>query len=113
MIGCSGDGKLTRLLEEELDGDELSSLVAHVESCPSCQERLRELASDGSLVLDGGSWDFDRDSSTDPWLNPHPSAGTPAARVLGPRRAGGASGAPDGGGTLRPGLPQRGGHHIL
>src|SRR5262249_14536732 len=113
MIVCSDDGMLTRLLEEELDGDELSSLVAHVESCPSCQERLRELTSDGSLVLDGGPWDFDRDFSTDPWLNPHPSAGTPAARVLVPHRTGGASGALDGGGTLDPGFPEVDGYDIL
>src|SRR5262249_42950885 len=105
MIVCSGDGMLTRLLEEELDGDELSSLVAHVESCPSCQERLRELTSDGSLVLDGGPYDLDRDSSTDPWLNPHLSAAPPAAGGLVPRRAGGASGALDGGGTRDPGFP--------
>src|SRR5262249_10483594 len=107
MIACSSDGMLTRLLEEELDGDELSSLVVHVESCPSCQERLRELTCDGSLVLEGGPWDFERDSlSTDPWLNTHPSSGSPAARVLVPRRAGGASGALDGERTLDPGFPE-------
>src|SRR5262245_13363816 len=114
MIVCSDDGMLTRLLEEQLDGDELSSLVAHVESCPSCQERLRELTSDGSLALERGPWDCDRDSlSTDPWLNPHPSSGSSAARILVPLREGGASGALDGGRNLVPGFPEVEGSAIL
>src|SRR5262249_39646175 len=114
MIVCSDDGMLTRLLQEQLDGEELSSLVAHVESCPSCQERLRELTSDGSLVLEGGPWDFDRDSlSTNPWRNPHPSSGTPAAQILVPRPAGGGSCALDGGGNVDPGFPEVDGYDIL
>ena len=56
---------------EELDGEEFTSLVAHVESCPACQERHRALTSDGPLVPKGGSWDDDRESlSTDAWIIP-------------------------------------------
>jgi tetratricopeptide (TPR) repeat protein/tRNA A-37 threonylcarbamoyl transferase component Bud32 len=66
MIACPSVGILTRLLEEELEDDELTSMFAHVESCSSCQERLKELTSDGSLVRHEGSWNLDRDrSSTD------------------------------------------------
>src|SRR5262249_9520565 len=103
----------TRLLEEQLDGDDLTSLIAHVESCSSCQERLKELTSDGSLHLEGGPWEFDRGRPlTDPWLTANPSADGPAARLRVPRRPAGAAEAPGDGGTCAPGFPGGDGYEI-
>jgi eukaryotic-like serine/threonine-protein kinase len=114
MIVCSGDGMLTRLLEEQLDGDELTSLVAHIESCSSCQERLKELTSDGSLRLEGGPWEFHRDShQTDPWLTTNPPADSPAARPRVPRRPADPSEASANEGTFDPSLPAVDGYDIL
>ncbi|WP_020467382.1 serine/threonine-protein kinase, partial [Singulisphaera acidiphila] len=114
MIACPGDGTLTRLLEEQLDGDELNSLIAHVESCSFCQERLKELTSDGSLHPEGGRWELDRESpSTNAWLTHIPSADSPAARLRASRRPGGSSEALVDGGTSAPCLPEVDGYEIL
>ena len=43
MAGCITDEILARLLEDQLEGDERSAIVDHVESCAGCQERLKEL----------------------------------------------------------------------
>ena len=45
MTGCSSDMMLARLLDEQLDPVDHASIVEHVESCVSCQERLKELTS--------------------------------------------------------------------
>ncbi|HEV3166939.1 MAG TPA: protein kinase [Isosphaeraceae bacterium] len=76
---CSSDRLLSPLLEEQLDADEHASIVAHVETCPSCQERLEELTSDSSLLIDRERFDgFASDpSSTDPWLSLGSGASTP------------------------------------
>jgi eukaryotic-like serine/threonine-protein kinase len=65
MIGCSSNEMLSRLLEDQLDQDEHASIVEHVETCPRCQERLKELTSDGSQLAGWGAFDG---SKTDPWL---------------------------------------------
>jgi eukaryotic-like serine/threonine-protein kinase len=114
MIVCSSDGMLMRLLEEELDGEECSSLVAHVESCLPCQERLRELTSGGSLVPEGGPWEFDRDPlSTYPRLTADPSASTVADRDVLRCRWEGVSEALADGDSLDRGFPDVDGYDIL
>ena len=56
---------LARLLDEQLNEVDHSSIAEHVETCVRCQERLKELTSQALGVLD---WEpFDRLSS-DPWL---------------------------------------------
>ncbi len=74
MNGCSREGTLIRLLEERLEGDEFGSLTAHIEGCSSCQEKLKELTSEGSLHLDSEHWEVDGDrllnnvwSTHSPW----------------------------------------------
>jgi len=62
-------------------GEEFSSLAAHVEVCPSCQERLRELTSDGALGLEAEPGDFEQDGLST--ARPHatdPSSDTGTAR---------------------------------
>ena len=34
---------LTQLLEEQLDHDQAAVIIAHVETCTACQERLKQL----------------------------------------------------------------------
>jgi serine/threonine protein kinase/tetratricopeptide (TPR) repeat protein len=114
MMVCSGDGMLARLLEEQLDGEELTSLVAHVEICPSCQERLRELTSDGSVLMRGMPWDLSRDScSTDPWLTANSSSVTVAPRVLVSSHSADASEASADGGAPDRCFPEVDGYDIL
>jgi serine/threonine protein kinase/predicted Zn-dependent protease len=54
MTCCLEDETLTRLLEEQLAADEHGTVVAHVESCVACQERLRDLTKqcDAQIGLD-------------------------------------------------------------
>jgi tetratricopeptide (TPR) repeat protein/tRNA A-37 threonylcarbamoyl transferase component Bud32 len=111
---CWDDGVLTRLLEDELDEEELTSLVAHVEVCPSCQERLRELTSDGSLVLDAGLWECERESfPTDTWLTPDSSSSTPGDQLRVPCRGDGPSEALADGEAFDPSFPEVDGYDIL
>ena len=56
---------LARLLDEQLGAADHASIVDHVESCISCQERLKELTSNDSRLFE---WrQIDR-SATNPWL---------------------------------------------
>jgi serine/threonine protein kinase/lipoprotein NlpI len=67
---------LARLLDEQLDEVDHASIADHVESCVSCQERLKELTSDCSRLLDTDQLNR---SSTDPWLTiDHPVFGSQA-----------------------------------
>jgi eukaryotic-like serine/threonine-protein kinase len=82
MTGCSSDMMLARLLDEQLDEADHASIVDHVESCVCCQERLKELTSDCSRLLD---IDELNRSFTDPGLTiDHPVFGSsgPASRNL-------------------------------
>ena len=65
MIGCSSNEMLSRLLEDQLDQEEHASIVEHVETCPSCQERLKDLTNDDSHLP---AWDSFEENKTDPWL---------------------------------------------
>ncbi len=65
MAGCTSTEMLTRLLEDQLGGDEHSAIVNHVESCASCQERLRELTGNCSVF---GGWEPTDPSAVNPWL---------------------------------------------
>ncbi len=69
---CTSDERLTRLLEDQLASDELSAIVEHVESCVNCQERLKELTADCSVLR---GWEPSDPTATNPWLNlpAHPS----------------------------------------
>jgi tetratricopeptide (TPR) repeat protein len=54
MIRCPNDEELARLLEEQqLDTTDQDGLVAHVEGCPDCRERLEELTCGRSLQVGG------------------------------------------------------------
>ena len=65
---------LARLLDEQLDEADHASIADHIESCVSCQDRLKQLTSDCSRLLD--SDELNR-SSTDPWLTiDHPVFGS-------------------------------------
>jgi serine/threonine protein kinase/tetratricopeptide (TPR) repeat protein len=64
MTGCSSDMMLAQLLDEQLDEAEKASIVDHVESCTSCQERLKSLTCECSRLA---SIDDLRDPSRDPW----------------------------------------------
>lgn len=76
MIGCSSDIMLARLLDEQLDESNHASIVGHVETCSSCQERLKQLTGDGSRLLHWG--EIDR-SPSDPLLTwNHAGLGTGA-----------------------------------
>jgi eukaryotic-like serine/threonine-protein kinase len=68
MTGCSSDMTLARLLDEQLEEADHAEIADHVESCVRCQERLKELTSDRSRILDCDLIDH---SSTDPWLTAH------------------------------------------
>jgi anti-sigma factor RsiW len=43
MNACPGDDELLRYLDGELDAEAGARVVAHVEDCPGCQERLERL----------------------------------------------------------------------
>jgi eukaryotic-like serine/threonine-protein kinase len=80
MTGCSSDMMLARLLDEQLDPADYDSIVDHVESCVCCQERLKNLTSDCSRLLDAD--ELNR-SSTDPSLTlNHPVFGSSAPARL-------------------------------
>ena len=64
MTFCSSDRLLSPMLEEHLNQDEYASIVAHVENCPRCQQRLEELTDDSSSLIERGR--FDR-CLTDSW----------------------------------------------
>jgi serine/threonine protein kinase/Tfp pilus assembly protein PilF len=64
-MDCSGDEMLKRMLEEELDQEESQSIIAHVQTCMACQERLKQLTSESPRSLD---WRFFGDYSSAPWL---------------------------------------------
>ena len=64
MTGCSSDMMLARLLDEQLDPVDHSAIVEHVESCVSCQERLRELTGSGSRLP---GFDELNQSASEPW----------------------------------------------
>jgi len=66
MAGCTTNETLTRLLEDQLTGDEHTSIVQHVESCPGCQERLKELTADCSVLT---GWEPNGPSTANPLLN--------------------------------------------
>jgi eukaryotic-like serine/threonine-protein kinase len=58
---CSSDRLLSPMLDEQLNEDEHGSIVAHVETCRRCQERLEELTSESSLLI--------KRERFDPYLN--------------------------------------------
>src|SRR5437879_2805829 len=47
MTQCPSDQQLLCLLNEQLDGADEAQIVAHVDACPRCQERLDELTRSG------------------------------------------------------------------
>ena len=49
---CWPDGKLRAFLDRELPAEELTRLAAHLEQCPECGRRSRELSSRAARVLD-------------------------------------------------------------
>jgi tetratricopeptide (TPR) repeat protein len=53
MVRCPNDEELARLLDEQLDTTDQDGLVAHVEDCPACRERLEELTRGPSLQVGG------------------------------------------------------------
>jgi eukaryotic-like serine/threonine-protein kinase len=85
MTFCSSDRLLSPLLEEQLDHDDHSSIVAHVETCARCQERLEELTSSGPLFIELDQFD---DSATNPWSRAAaPAGGHEDARRIVPARS--------------------------
>jgi tetratricopeptide (TPR) repeat protein/tRNA A-37 threonylcarbamoyl transferase component Bud32 len=82
MIICPGRAQLVRLLEEQLDDDELASITLHVEGCARCQDSLEDLTRDrpvpvpdeddpfatGLWPAAGGEsdWTVDRDLAAEP-----------------------------------------------
>jgi eukaryotic-like serine/threonine-protein kinase len=78
MTLCSSDRLLSPLLEEQLDQDEYDSIVAHVEACPRCQERLQQLTDDSSLFVERERYDR---CLSDSW--PTEGAAICSARPLG------------------------------
>jgi len=111
MIGCSSDMMLARLLDEQLDESDHASIVEHVETCSSCQERLKQLTSDGSRLL---NWtDSDR-SSSDPSLTwNHVGLGTEAPESAIPRLLGTSKGGRSVAGSAESEPPQVDGYEIL
>ncbi len=65
MDCCSGDELLTQLLEDQLDHIVAADVIAHVEACVSCQERLRQLTSESTHYMKWGYFGPDRST---PWL---------------------------------------------
>ncbi len=53
MTACPGDGDLLLFLDGELNAEDDARIVAHVEDCVSCQERLERLT-EGPPALEGG-----------------------------------------------------------
>jgi eukaryotic-like serine/threonine-protein kinase len=82
MDCCSGDKLLTQLVEEQLDQAQAESIIAHVETCNSCQERLRQLTSESCHYMQWGY--FGNDGST-PW---HDDVRLESARGVPQRTAG-------------------------
>jgi len=52
MSGCWPDGVLRAFLDRELAKEELGRVAAHLEECPRCSERSRQLSSRAERVLD-------------------------------------------------------------
>ena len=52
MRECWPDGKLRAFLDRELPAEELSRLSAHLEECPECGSRYRELSARAGRVMD-------------------------------------------------------------
>jgi len=65
MAGCTSNEMLTRLLEDQLAHDDHVAIVEHVELCAGCQERLKDLTGDCS-VLEG--WEPSDPIAANPWL---------------------------------------------
>ncbi len=80
MNGCSSDMVLAQLLDEQLNELDHSSISEHVQGCVRCQERLKSLTSQASVLLD---WEaFDRlQSDPSPTLD-HLEDGVPASALL-------------------------------
>ena len=80
MTGCSSDMVLAQLLDEQLNEVDHSSISEHVQGCVRCQERLKSLTSQASVLLD---WEaFDRlQSDPSPTLD-HLEDGVPASALL-------------------------------
>src|SRR4051812_43915547 len=53
MARCPNDDELARLLEDQLETTDQDGIVAHVEGCPDCLERLEELTRGHSLQVGG------------------------------------------------------------
>jgi serine/threonine protein kinase len=80
MTACSSDMMLARMLNEQLDEVAHASIVDHVESCVHCQERLKDLTSDCSRIVDREQLNR---SSTDPWLTGNaPGSGSTADQCM-------------------------------
>ena len=57
MTGCSSDMILAQLLDEQLNEVDHSSISEHVQTCVRCQERLKALTSQASVLLDWEAFD--------------------------------------------------------
>ena len=84
MTGCSSDEMLARLLDEQLDQDDYSSIAEHVQVCACCQERLKKFTSDFSHRFE---WEPRDPPDSDPSLTsdgtgygPQGTMGVPAVR---------------------------------
>ncbi len=56
---------LNRLLEEELDHEQAAPIIAHVETCTACQERLKQLTSESCHFM---NWGYFGEHGSTPWL---------------------------------------------
>jgi hypothetical protein len=65
MDCCTGNELLTQLLEEQLDHDQAAPIIEHVETCITCQERLKQLTNESCHFMKWGY--FGEDGST-PWM---------------------------------------------
>ncbi|HEX3448099.1 MAG TPA: serine/threonine protein kinase, partial [Isosphaeraceae bacterium] len=80
MTGCSSDMILAQLLDEQLNEVDHSSIAEHVQTCVRCQERLKELTSQASGVLD---WEPFDQLSSDPFITTdHLLSGAPESALL-------------------------------
>ncbi len=61
----SGDELLTQLIEDQLDHAQAAAIIAHVETCTSCQERLSQLTSESCHYL---KWRYFGTERSAPWL---------------------------------------------
>ena len=66
MDCCTGDELLTQLLEEQLDHDQAAPIIAHVETCVSCQERLKQLTNESCHFM---KWGYFGDDESTPWID--------------------------------------------